>query len=211
MKRALSVLLVMLLVCSVSAAAFANELELPEGQHSFMMQVPPSGQDDPPIFIYTLNENNEAEIVDFFGEAYYLKIPKTFGKYPVVSIGDDAFTMSGTLISVTIPDSITRIGDYAFSRCTELKEVIIPDSVQEIGEHAFTSCIALESIKIPEGITEIREGMFYSCLKLADVTLPSTLERIEEDAFVMCRALKSLDIPDEVEVAEGAFRLAGIE
>ena len=134
---------VLLLVFSLSVSAAANTLELPEGQYSFMMQVPPSGQDDPPIFIYTLNENGEAEIVDFFGEAYYLKIPETFGKYRVVSIGDDAFTMSGTLLSVTIPDGVKEIGDYAFSRCTELRTISIPDSVQKIGEHAFTSCIAL--------------------------------------------------------------------
>ena len=164
MKRLLVIAAVLLMVMSLSVTASANTWVLPEGQHSYMMQVPPSGADDPPIFIYTLNEQNEAEIIDFFGEAYDLKIPKMFGKYPVVSIGDDAFTMSGTLLSVIIPDSITKIGDYAFSRCTELKSVSIPESIQEIGEYAFSGCIALESVTIPEGVTAIREGTFASCV-----------------------------------------------
>ena len=210
MKRVLSIAAVLLLVFSLSASAAANTWVLPEGQHSYMMQVPPSGQDDPPIFIYTLNDNDEAEIIDFFGEAYDLKIPRTFGKYPVVSIADDAFTMSETLLSVIIPDSITKIGAYAFSRCTELKTVSVPESVTEIGEYAFSGCIALNSIKIPESVTAIQEGTFASCLKLTDVTLPESITSIGEDAFLMCRALESLNIPKNAEVAENAFRLSGM-
>ena len=210
MKRLLVIAAVLLMVMSLSVTASANTWVLPEGQHSYMMQVPPSGADDPPIFIYTLNEQNEAEIIDFFGEAYDLKIPKMFGKYPVVSIGDDAFTMSGTLLSVIIPDSITKIGDYAFSRCTELKSVSIPESIQEIGEYAFSGCIALESVTIPEGVTAIREGTFASCLKLAEVSLPESLKSIGVDAFMMCRTLNSIDIPDSTEVEESAFRLSAL-
>ena len=211
MKRILSFAAVMLLIFSLSLSASANTLVLPEGQHSFTMQVPPAGADDPPIFIYTLNENDEAEIIDFFGEAYYLKIPKMLGKYPVVSIADDAFTMSGTLLSVTIPDGVEKIGDFAFSRCTELKSIVIPASVQEIGEYAFSGCIALKSVTIPDGIKAVREGTFASCLKLADVTLPDSVESIGEDAFLMCRALTSLDIPEGAEVADSAFRMSGLE
>ena len=210
MKRILSIATVLLLILSLSVSATANTWVLPEGQHSYMMQVPPSGQDDPPIFIYTLNDENEAEIIDFFGEAYDLKIPRSFGKYPVVSIADDAFTMSETLLSVIIPDSITKIGAYAFSRCTSLKSITIPESIQEIGEYAFSGCIALQSVTIPENVTEIREGTFASCLKLADVTLPESLESIGEDAFMMCRALESIDIPEKADVAENAFRLSGL-
>ena len=210
MKRFFSIATVLLMIFSLSVSAAANTWVLPEGQHSYMMQVPPSGQDDPPIFIYTLNEKDEAEIIDFFGEAYDLKIPRTFGKYPVVSIADDAFTMSKTLLSVIIPDSITKIGDYAFSRCTELKSVTIPESVTEIGEYAFSGCIALKSVEIPSSITVIKEGTFASCLKLAVVILPESLQSIGEDAFLMCRALESVEIPENTKVAETAFRLSGM-
>ena len=210
MKRLLTIAVVLLLIMSLSITASANTWVLPEGQHSYMMQVPPSGADDPPIFIYTLNEQNEAEIIDFFGEAYDLKIPKMFGKYPVVSIGDDAFTMSGTLLSVIIPDSITKIGDFAFSRCTELKSVAIPESVIEIGEYAFSGCIALESVTIPTSVTAIREGTFTSCLKLAEVNLPESLQSIGADAFMMCRTLRNINIPDNTAVDESAFRLSAL-
>ena len=211
MKRMLSITAVLLLIFSLSVSAAANTWVLPEGLHSYMMQVPPSGADDPPIFIYTLNENNEAEIIDFFGEAYDLKIPKNFGKYAVVSIADDAFTMSETLQSVVIPDSITKIGAYAFSRCTELKSVSIPESVQEIGEYAFSGCIALQSVAIPDGVKAIRDGTFASCLKLADVSLPESLEFVGEDAFMMCRELKNIEIPGNTKVDESAFRFSGLE
>ena len=52
-------------------------------------------------------------------------------------IADSAFYKCTSLISVTIPDSVTSIGGNAFKNCTDLTSVTIPDSVTSIGNVAF--------------------------------------------------------------------------
>ena len=56
---------------------------------------------------------------------------------PIVCIGRSTFRNKSTLLSITIPDSVTVIGYGAFEHCTGLTSVTIPDSVTGIGEHAF--------------------------------------------------------------------------
>lgn len=53
-----------------------------------------------------------------------------------------------SLISVTIPDSVTSIGGSAFYNCVSLTSVTIPNSVTSIGDEAFCNCASLTSIKI---------------------------------------------------------------
>ena len=66
----------------------------------------------------------------------------------MTSIGYYAFLQCKTLISVTIPDSVTSIGGSAFYNCVSLTSVTIPNSVTSIGDEAFCNCASLTSIKI---------------------------------------------------------------
>ena len=50
------------------------------------------------------------------------------------------------LVSITIPDGVTKIGDDAFSRCSALTSITIPDSVTHIGENAFSECSSLTQV-----------------------------------------------------------------
>ena len=60
-----------------------------------------------------------------------------------------AFYNCGSLISITIPDSVTSIGSSAFQNCSGLTSITIPDGVTSIGSSAFSGCSGLESINIP--------------------------------------------------------------
>ena len=62
------------------------------------------------------------------------------------SIGNDAFSFCGNLISITIPDSVTSIEEDAFSYCNSLASVTIGNSVTSIGETAFSDCSSLTSV-----------------------------------------------------------------
>ena len=62
-------------------------------------------------------------------------------KYPVTSIGKNAFYHCTGLTSIEIPNSVTSIGGYAFQGCTGLTSVEIPNSVTSIGDNAFGFCI----------------------------------------------------------------------
>lgn len=57
----------------------------------------------------------------------------------VTSIGNGAFYQCGYLVSVSIPNSVTRIEGVAFYQCL-LESAIIPNSVTSIGQEAFYGC-----------------------------------------------------------------------
>ena len=61
-------------------------------------------------------------------------------------IADNAFDTTNRLVSIVIPDSVTRIGARAFAGCKTLTSVVIGDSVTAIGERAFGDCTSLTSV-----------------------------------------------------------------
>jgi len=76
-------------------------------------------------------------------------IPERIQNLPVTSIGNDAFGGWDKIISVTIPNSVTRIGDSAFN-FTNLTSITIPASVTSIGQGAFSQT-ALSSVTFATG------------------------------------------------------------
>ncbi len=64
----------------------------------------------------------------------------------MTSIGENAFSCSDNLISVTIPNSVISIGSNAFFRCYSLTSVTIPNSVTSIGDYAFFGCENLKNV-----------------------------------------------------------------
>ena len=53
------------------------------------------------------------------------------------------------IVSVTIPNGVTRIEAYAFDKCESLASVMIPKSVSFIGRKAFADCPNLKRLAIP--------------------------------------------------------------
>ncbi len=96
-------------------------------------------------------------------------------KYELVdgtSITSGAFYGCRSLISITIPSSVTSIGISSFANCS-LTSITIPDSVTSIGTGAFSGC-PLTSIIIPSSVTSIGTSAFISCRALASVTVLAT-------------------------------------
>lgn len=113
-------------------------------------------------------------------------------------IGKGAFARLHTLKSVVIPNSVTTIGKNAFNGCNSLQSIKIPNSVTTIEEGTFDGCTALESVTIPEGVTIIDYRSFRSCYKLPSIVIPKSVTKIEKEAFKNCTRLKSIDIPNGV-------------
>ena len=198
-------LLVVMAVCFFSTAAFAIDPELKEGEYCYTMLVPADGADDPPIFVYYLNEDGEAEIRDVFGTMYYLYMPSTINGHKITAIADDAFSYVTSLQYIAVPRHVKSIGKYAFNGCSSLEEVVLPASLESIGDHAFANCVSLKTVNIPENIKEIPEYAFSCCLALTDVTMHDGIEAIGEKAFSMCMNLTELAVPEGAAVAEDAF------
>lgn len=80
----------------------------------------------------------------------------------VEEIADGAFECTG-LISIVIPNKVTKIGVAAFNGCSSLISVEIPNSVIKIEESAFSGCSRLSRVVIPNSVQEIGVGAFNGC------------------------------------------------
>ena len=117
--------------------------------------------------------------------------------YTVNEVGDWAFckgenTGNDEIISVTLPNTITKIDIDAFYGCSNLTSVNIPEGVTEIGHGAFSQCFSLPSITLPEGLKQITYNLFNACSSLTTITIPSSVTDIGKTAFTNCTGLTSL-------------------
>lgn len=151
-------------------------------------------------------------------------------------IGESAFSLCDELVTVELPDSITKIDVGAFSACENLKEFKVPDSVKEIGECAFGLCVNLEKFSgkftsidglclivngvlnqfalgcgleeytIPNDVREIGWSAF-SDSELTKINLHENIIKIGHSAFCGCQNLTDINIPNSITtIADVAFQ-----
>lgn len=116
--------------------------------------------------------------------------------YTVTTINSSAFYDCPNLVSVTIPETVTKIG--SFSNCEKLVSVNIPNNVTSINNYAFSHCRSLESITLPNKINSIGAGAFSYCSSLKDVTIPQSVTSIGNETFYYCSGLKTISIPSSI-------------
>ena len=149
---------------------------------------------------YTLTISGTGDMYDW--SSYYSSTP-WYNMSPikkieigdsVTNIGDYAFYNCTSLINITIPDSVTSIGYYAFYGCKSLTSVIIGNSVITIGDSAFRYCTGLTSIEIPDSVTSIDDYAFLGCNNLSNMIIPDNVTHIGSYAFYNCSRLTNLTI-----------------
>ncbi|MBR3987886.1 MAG: leucine-rich repeat protein [Clostridia bacterium] len=183
-------------------------------------------------YIYTINPDGTAEIMDYTGNAEILTIPEELDGINVTSIGYEAFRRNETLKSVTISDSITKIGTAAFTSCTKLEAITLPENLENFKYTAIentplyknpdnweagTLYISNHLVKKDQGPGwdqyEVKEGTISICnfafehnSKLKKVTLPQSLKRIGNGAFSLCAKLEQINLPENLTyLGNGAF------
>ncbi len=131
------------------------------------------------------------------------QIPNT-----VTSIGEEAFSGSRNLVSITIPESVKTIGDYAFSYCSSLSSITIPKSVTSIGLMPFAQCSNLASISVENGnpiydsrndcnaIIETKTNTLIA--GGINTQIPESVTAIDIGAFVGLSKMASISIPNSV-------------
>lgn len=122
-----------------------------------------------------------------------LKISNNISHYNVIEgteiICDEAFRNCLSLMSITIPLSVTTIGKEAFFCCEGLTEITIPPSVTSIGDSAFACCSNMASITIPPSVTTIGMATFSHCSSLTSIEIPPSVTTIGRSAFYACNNL----------------------
>lgn len=150
-------------------------------------------------------------IGDFKGSELVIPSESPDGK-KVVGISRDAFTGCTSLVSVTIPATVTSISyDGIFVGCTSLKTINVDSANKEFCSVdgvlfdkqketiiRYPSAKNAEKYDIPSGTTDVRKYAFEGCASLTKVTLPDGISTVGDYAFEKCTSLKSMHFPDSV-------------
>lgn len=187
---------------------------------------------------YILLPDGTAEITRYSGVASALFVPVELDGHPVSAIGDYAFSSARTLpytedtmysaywqslVTVTIPDSVTRVGKNPFRDCPTFHAVKVsprhPTLRTENGvlydrETRTLICypcyLEAESFTVPKGIARIGAYAFSGAEKLRSVWVPDTVLTIEEGAFSQCAALREARLPGQLAAfPDKAFKNCG--
>ena len=157
-------------------------------------------------------------------------IPATYKDIPVTQIIDNAFLRCYDIVSVKMPDTITRVGIGAFERCDSLESievyVVDPDSTQEKFYSSYNGALLYYDVAsgntylevfpraktgvftVPEGVDNIRPYAFkYS--KINKVIISKGVTYVAESAFYQCKSLTTIEFEfgreDSVTIAVDAF------
>lgn len=152
---------------------------------------------------FTVPDGTEKIAAGAFSEAFGSIVSVTLPD-SLTSIGDEAFYFTG-IEEIQFPDHLEEIGESAFSM-TDIDEIILPDALKEMGEGAFAFCSKLESVSVSGSLKLIPEEAFASCKKLKNVNFSDSVKEIGSKAFLNCISLTEIEIPDSVStVGDEAF------
>ena len=104
-------------------------------------------------------------------------------------IRENTFSTCTSLKNIEIPNNIKEIENGVFSY-SGLISITIPNSVTRIGHEAFSNCENLETVILPVNSEYncIESFMFWCCKSLKNVEIPKNVSRMEENAFANTNA-----------------------
>ena len=98
-------------------------------------------------------------------------------------------SISSSLHSLLISDSVVAIGTNSFSNSCYLRSIILSKNLMYIGPHAYSRCFNLLNFDFPESIKYIGAYSFYCCHDLTEMVFPASLRKIGSFAFSNCKKL----------------------
>jgi len=106
---------------------------------------------------FVFEDSTKQKVIKYLGSDTSVTIPDG-----VVTIVEDMFAYSSTLVSVSLPDSVSVIEEGAFSYCSNLSTVELSDTLASIGKEAFFASSKITDLTVPDSVTEIGQNAFVS-------------------------------------------------
>ena len=124
-------------------------------------------------------------------------IPDIIEDCTVDIIGLTAFNNMSGITSITLPDTVRQIEDSAISFCEDLASVELNDGLMIIGDNCFAANTALTEVTIPASVCYIGQYAFDSCSSLESVTFKGECPVFAEIAFDWLPADAVIYVPDD--------------
>lgn len=106
-------------------------------------------------YVYTLNDNNEASLVEYVGEEETVTLPETLDGKTVVDISEDILKNNNSVKKITVPDSYKEISCTFKSKT--LETVHIGSSVANIYKLAFAFAPNMKNVFVSENNSTYRD------------------------------------------------------
>lgn len=218
MKKTLSILLVLCMVCALLPFAALADNSGSCGEHAVWTlddagTLTISGTGEMDNYMQRVLGSGEVSSTAPWMEARQ-SIRKIVVSEGITSVGDRAFVGLRSLESVSLADSVRTIGTSAFS-ASSLRSVVLPAEMDSIGDSAFSGCFSLDaitmpkrlgalgelvfghaeglkSIVIPDGVQTLSLYLFSTDWRLKSVVIPASVKTIESEAFYACRSLSDV-------------------
>lgn len=169
-KRALSVILCVLLLCSTATvASFAGV---------------------PDILSFAASAETDSGMC---GDNVYWSFDASTGALSITGIGNMLDTGSASvwpwrsfrssIKTVTISNGVTSIGSYAFFACENMTSISIGSSVTQIGSGVFYNCSSLVNVVLPKNLMSLASQAFYGCENMTGITIPESVVFIGRNVF----------------------------
>lgn len=104
---------------------------------------------------YKTDENG----YEYYDNKYVMNFtwPKTIQgtDYTTKEVGSEIFRNNNIIVSVQLPDTITKLGSSCFAGAQSLKTINMPESLTEIENAVFFLCPALEELVLPDSVEYI--------------------------------------------------------
>ncbi len=133
--------------------------------------------------------------------------------YSVTAIGDEALKNRNSLISITIPESITSIRSLAiFWGCSNLRilnfnAINCADFVEYYPQSGYA--LPITSLNIGNNVQRLPNCFMTNADSLTSVNIPNSVIEIGSRAFMFCDNLTSVTLPENATISTNAFVACG--
>ena len=148
-----------------------------------------------------MNENDIAALNKYLKDNSDATLSLDLKGATLASIPDLAFSQIKGLVSIELPEGLTKIGNSnswngsVFYGCTGLESVKFPSTLEEMAFSSFFDCTNLETIDLSKTkVASIEAALFRNCSSLTSVSFGPETSVFNNTVFVGCSSLTTIDL-----------------